>query len=261
MNSDAKKVARNIDDFAVRALAWCMLAAFSLLAALFVGVLTIVCTVDLFSHRLADMLLDSRVATAAVGGLAILCGYRISRAWKRKRASEKKRKDEIWPVLDIQIVEPPPPGRVERFFDRVNEWIERKFEWIDLFGDMREKWDELPSVVRLLAYALIGFVIGAASFWLFGVPSEFERVVESPAAIPFTMLAGWAVICVLVQGFALLLLLILLPLASPFFVWRALTSISAWLARNLPRSVILRYRWWQLRHMGRRRLRRAALAP
>ena len=50
----------------------------------------------------------------------------------------------------------------------------------------------------------------------------------------------------------LALLAILLPLAAPYYAWRAVTSIREWLANNLPRRVVLWDRSWQLRRMGRR---------
>jgi hypothetical protein len=150
----------------------CIVAAFWLLPAYFVGCLTIVFTIGLFSERLADMTLDSRVATAAVGGFVILCGRLVSRAWKRKRAIE----DEIRPVLDIQIGEPPLPGRVERFYEKdgpLDRFFERYFGWVQgTWNRITDIWDELPFIVKSLGVIVAGFAVGAVALWLGGVPFE-----------------------------------------------------------------------------------------
>jgi hypothetical protein len=77
------KLLRNIGDFVLSALAWCLVVAFSVLVAFYAGIWTII-AIDVFKHEFGKTLHSSWIAIAATGYPVIACGLLISRAWKRK---------------------------------------------------------------------------------------------------------------------------------------------------------------------------------
>jgi hypothetical protein len=189
-------------------------------------------TVGLFSDRLADALFDSRVATVVIGYLVILSGWLISRARKRKSAIE----DEIKIVSSIQIVEPPPPSRVERLYDRLNAGLDA---WTTPFS---EKLDRLGEKWK----SLIGWVLACLVFWGAGVAYlrlwyRYDVLREGVFGWLGAIVVGWGVVMVVVLLFI-----------APYYAARGLQLTFAWLANNLPGRVLIPYRSWRLRRIGRR---------
>lgn len=90
-----------------------------------------------------------------IGAAEIFYGRLIWRVWKRKRAIEH----EIKIVSGIQIVEPPSPDAVERFYgrdgpiDKFLDRVGRYFSWTQDIGDkwnrIMEVWSELPFIFPL----------------------------------------------------------------------------------------------------------------
>ena len=219
------RLLRKIGDFALRAVALCFAVAFSLVGALFVGVLAIL-AVDLFNKRLADVLFDSPIVIAAIGCLTILCGWLISRACKRKRAIE----DEIKIVSSIKIVEPPPPSRVERFFGSegaLERVYNRCFGWIEKIENNR-----LRTVVGSLIFCVIAFLVGRIAVWALGI-----RLESYLAMIFLPLFCGYMFVmfATFVGGVV-------------YYAWLAAGGIIKWTGQNLPRGLVFRYRQWKLRH-------------
>jgi hypothetical protein len=262
------KLLGKIGDYVSVAIAACFYVPFLLGAVYALGALVSalpVWLVSLFSERLADSL--SRMVypdwplhlglliPAAVGCLTIMCGLRISRAWNRKRAIEK----DIMLLSEIQIVEPPPPSRVERFYEKdgaLDRFFERYFWWIEDIGDkwsrLGELFAELPIIVRLLVWfvlVLIVFTLGASVMWIKGEPFQARWWM-----IPAAVVVGFAMIYIGFWIVWLASLAIMLPLAAPYYAWRAVKSIRQWLAENLPHRVVLWDRQWQLRRLGQHQL-------
>ena len=131
------------------------------------GLFTLAFIEDAFSiDWLADHRVLRLVAAAPIGGPEILCGYLIWRAWKRKRAIEEETK----PVLDIQILEPPPPDPVERFYGHdgpIERFFDRYFSWTEDAGDkLGELLEALPFSVKCVGVLTVGFLAGAVTLWV-----------------------------------------------------------------------------------------------
>ena|SRR5205809_7542248 len=83
---------------------------------------------------------------------------------------------------------------------------------------------------------------------------SFVTRIQSKTAgrgIRITIIVGWIVIFSAITAGAMVLLVLLLPILTPYFIWRGLRSARIWLSRNLPPALVLRYRSWQFRRMGR----------
>jgi hypothetical protein len=157
--------------------------------------------------------------------------------------------EEIKSVSAIQIIEPPSPGPVERFGERSDKALERFYQryfgWIDDVADQfRDTWSKLPFIIKCLCCIVLGFVVGAITFWVNGVSFAQRPWLLILSAI----VVGWVVIYCAVIGLALLLLSIGIPFAVPIFAWIAAKHIIEWVTRNLPRGLVIRYRQWKLRH-------------
>jgi hypothetical protein len=213
--------------------------------------------VSLFSQHFADSLHHvlvpdwpshlGLVIPAAIGSLSILCGSQISHALERKRVIE----DEIKSVSGIQIIDPAPPGPVEslaaRSSDAIDRLYKRCFWWIDDIGEKFERLSttrsELPTVVRGLSYIVLGFMVGAITFWVSDV--SFDRPwLKIPEAVGL----GWIVIYVAIMSLGLVAVAVVIPFAVPVFAWQSAKHIVQWVARNLPRGLVIRYQQWKLRH-------------
>lgn len=244
------RLLRKVGKFLDTAIAFCLLAAFSFMAACASGFI-IVAIVNLFSHTLADMLRHSTVGLVVTGYLVILCGWLVWRARKRKLAIE----EEIKNVSEIEIIKPQPgPVRkfVDRFVERLNHWSARfSPKWAAQLVGIVDKWKELPLAVRSVGYALASFLVGATVFWCQGTPlgSVDDRLI---AAIVVTIIYGWVLIFVSVAAVTWLLFALFLPIALLEIVSEGLWRARTWLVRNLPRGLVWRYRSWQLRRAGRR---------
>ena len=200
------------------------------------------------------------VLTATVG-LVTACGViftvsAVHRTCKTRRERRRKIEDEIKTVSEIQIAEPAPPDPVERFYGDdgpIEKFFERYFSWTEDAGDrLRELLEALPLSVKCVGVLTIGFVVGAVTLWIYG--ASFQEV-HWGLMILFAILVGFFAIYCAVWLVWAVLLVILLPLAAPYYGWRAAKSVNAWLAQNLPRRIVVPYRSWQLRHVGKRRVR------
>ncbi len=239
------KLLSKIGDFALRALALCMLVAFWLVGGWLVGraVPTLIIGsfyfvgLDTLGDRLVALLPDSRVAletvSTATGVLVILCYRLVSRAWERKQAIE----EEIKLVTEIQIVEPLPPGPVERFFAKDGP-ADRLFD--KCFGSIENlENDRARYAVGFIAWTAVALPLGGVAMWL--QRAQF-RPLTPWEAIPLAFLYG-----------SVLNFLILLALAGVGWAARNVRAMRTWMEGKLPRKVILPYRSWQLRHMARNR--------
>jgi hypothetical protein len=185
------------------------------------------------------------VIPAVLGGATIVCGSRISHVLERRRAIA----DEIKPLSEIQIIEPPGPSRVERLAERSDKALERLYQryfgWMDNAADQfRDAWNELPAIIKCLCCIVFGFLIGATTFWLTGVPFGKRPWLLIPSAV----FAGWVAIYFAFIGLGLALVAIAIPLAIPIFAWIAAKHIIEWAERSLPRGLMIRYRQWAPRH-------------
>jgi hypothetical protein len=238
------KLLGNIGQYVTAAIAICFLGPFFLAAVCALGVLVLalpVWIVSLFSAHLADSLSYvvspdwpfhlGLVIPTVVGCVTIIYGSRISRAWKRKRDIE----EEIKIVSDIQIAEPTPPSRVERFFGSdgpLERVYNRCFGWIENIEN-----DRLRSVVGFVVFVGVALPVGRTAMWLQGVKLESQ----------------WEMILVAIFfGYVWILVAIAAGWTLYHAAW-GVRFIPTWLAHNLPHGVISRYRSWQLRRMARNR--------
>ena len=212
-----------IGDFAMCTLALCVLVAFWLVRGWLVGyaapaVITgslYVVGLDKLGDRLVGLLPDWPLATAT-GVLVILCYRLVSRAWRRKRAIE----EEIKPILDIQIGEPSPPGRVERFFSKdgpPDRLFNRCFGWIENIES-----DGTRFVVGFFVWTVVALPVGGIAMWL---QRAQIRTLTLWEAIPVAFLFG-----------SVWIFIALCALVTIEHVSRRLVRMRTWLARNLPRA-------------------------
>ena len=76
-----------------------------------------------------------------------------------------------------------PDDAIERFYKRYFWWVEGI---VDKFERLKEIWDELSSVVKFLGATMLGFMVGAITFWVAGV--SFQR---PWLTIPSEVVVGW----------------------------------------------------------------------
>jgi len=237
----------NIGEYIARGVIICFLGPLFLATVCALGILVLSLSswiIGLFSEHLAKSLEHALlpdwpfhlglVIPTAAGALTILCGSRISRVWKRKRAIE----EEIKIVSNIQVVEPLPPSRVERFFGvdgAIDRLYNRYFGWIEKIES-----DRLRRAVGWLIFCVIAFPLGRIAIWAQGI-----RLESYLAKIFLPLFFGY-----------LYILLAIFVGGVVYYAWLAARSIIKWVAQNLPRGLVFRYRLWKLRHglVKRRRL-------
>jgi hypothetical protein len=131
---------------------------------------------------------------------------------------------------------------VQRFFDTggtLDGLYNRCFGWIEKIEN-----DRLRSVVGFVVFLGVAIPVGGTAMWLRGVKleSQWEMILTA-------LFWGYGFIIIAIAA-----------LFTVDYAWRGLRPASAWLGRNLPRGLVFRYRSWQLRRIGKRRLRRASAA-
>ncbi len=205
--------------------------------------------------------LPSMIPWGVIGWLEIMAANRIWRGWQRKRDKAQAIEEEIRTVSEIKIIEPSPPDAVERFYGSegpIEKFFGRYFSWTESARDkLGELLEALPLSVKCVGILTVGFVVGSVTLWIRGL--SFQEG-HWGLMIPFAILVGFvSIYCAMLLVWAGALV-ILLPLAIPYYTWRIAKSVNSWLAQNLPRGLVWRYRSWQLRRTGRR-LRRDASTP
>jgi hypothetical protein len=172
----------------------------------------------------------SVIAWAIIGWLEIGVARRIWRGWKRKRDKTQAIEEEIRTVSEIKIIEPQPW--------RIEQWLKVLSEWLD--SRTRNLPDERPFLFWI-AYLLVICLLGVTFVWVLGEP------LNNLGAFIGAIIFGY------ILSFGLLLIFSL-----PYITWISLRWLRTWLAQNLPRGLVWRYRSWQLRRAGRRLGRHAA---
>lgn len=245
------KLLRKIGDLALRALILCAVVTFWLVGGWLVGTVGRALIIfpffligaDALGRRLAGLLPDSQLLSTAIGMLAILCYRVISHAWKRKRVIE----EEIKIVSRIQIREPPPPARLQRFFSKggpPDRLFNRCFGWIENIEN-----EGVRFVVGFMVWAVLALALGGVVMWLERARGLLRNDITLWEIIFFAFLYG-----------SVLIFIALVALAGMEDVTRKLPQMCGWLAKNLARGVVFRYRQWQLRRMARRQHRRGSSA-
>jgi hypothetical protein len=107
------KLLRKAFDFVIYAIGGCAMLLVSASVFLLPGGITLAFIQDFFSSDwFADHWVLRLIAAAPISALEIFAGCLLWRACKKKRALE----EEIKTLSDMQILEPPPPDPVERFY-------------------------------------------------------------------------------------------------------------------------------------------------
>jgi hypothetical protein len=180
--------------------------------------------------RIGLWTLPSMIPWVIIGWLEIGVAMRIWRGWQRKRDKAQAIEEEIRTVSEIKITEPQ-PWRIEQRFKALSEWLDRRAPFDP---------DERPFlfwIACLLMFCLLGVIF----FWVSGVP--LNNLGDFIGAIMIGYILTWC---------------LLLILSLPYITWISLRWLRTWLAQNLPRGLVSRYRSWQLRRAGRRLRRDAA---
>jgi hypothetical protein len=100
--------------------------------------------------------------------------------------------------------------------------------------------DERPFLFWI-ACLLMFCLLGVTFFWVSGAP--LNNLGDFIGVIMIGYILTWC---------------LLLTLSLPYITWISLRWLRTWLAQNLPRGLVSRYRSWQLRRTGRRLRRDAA---
>ena len=102
--------------------------------------------------------------------------------------------------------------------------VYRRFDLRDRLGQIKEKWRELPLVVRWLGYALIALIPGPILFWWFGLAHEITEKGFS-STIFFTIflaVSAWVILYGVLYGAVYILWLLGVAISLPVEVWRQL---------------------------------------